>query len=175
MFMKCESKHRHLLSRKCISKYHMQNVQFKTIAFNIAFCVFVWKQYLLDLQWIIGCFKEYHCIIGVSVLGFVFAQSIETRCLVENEDVVGGAAPTTSELSSNLLPIKVWLILEIWRYIIIGHSRWATISVATFLVPCHVVKSLQLISNITYLLTLQLIWSSVTHRWNVRLCNLHMS
>ena len=35
-----------------------------------------------------------------SRLAFVFAQSIETRCLVENEDVVGstprGGAPTTS-------------------------------------------------------------------------------
>ena len=36
-----------------------------------------------------------------SRLAFVFAQSIEARCKVENEDVVGAAptgdAPTTSE------------------------------------------------------------------------------
>ena len=48
----------------------------------------------------------------------VFAQSIEARCWVENEDVVGAAptgdAPTTSELSISLLPIKVRLILEVY-------------------------------------------------------------
>ena len=39
---------------------------------------------------------------------------------VDNEDVVGAAptgdAPTTSELSTILLPTKVRLILETWRY-----------------------------------------------------------
>ena len=49
----------------------------------------------------------------------VFAQSIEARCKVENEDVVGAAptgdAPTTSELSTILLPTKVRLILEVLR------------------------------------------------------------
>ena len=48
-----------------------------------------------------------------------FAQSIEAMCLVENEDVVGAApigdAPTTSELSTILLPTKVRLILEALR------------------------------------------------------------
>ena len=52
----------------------------------------------------------------------VFAQSIEARCSVENEDVVGAAptgdAPTTSEWSTILLP-KVQLILEVWQYIIL--------------------------------------------------------
>ena len=51
----------------------------------------------------------------------VFAQSIEARCSVENEEVVGAAptgdAPTTSELSTILLPTKVRLILEVLRYI----------------------------------------------------------
>ena len=46
-------------------------------------------------------------------------QSFETRCYVENEDVVGAAptgdAPTTSEWSTILLPSQVWLILEVWR------------------------------------------------------------
>ena len=47
----------------------------------------------------------------------VFAQSIEARWKVENEDVVGSAptgdAPTTSEWSTILLPTKVWLVLEV--------------------------------------------------------------
>ena len=54
-----------------------------------------------------------------SCLAVVFAQSIEARCYVENEDVVGAAptgdAPTTSESSTILLPTKVCLILETWR------------------------------------------------------------
>ena len=55
-------------------------------------------------------------------LSVVFAQSIEARCWdVENEDVVGaaptGGAPTTSELSTILLPTKVRLILEVLQYI----------------------------------------------------------
>ena len=53
---------------------------------------------------------------------FIFAQSIEARCYVQNEDVVGAAptgdAPTTSELPTIVLPIKVWLILEVLRYYI---------------------------------------------------------
>ena len=40
---------------------------------------------------------------------------------VINEDVVGAAptgdAPTTSELSTIILPTKVCLVLEVWRYI----------------------------------------------------------
>ena len=50
----------------------------------------------------------------------IFAQCIEARCWIENEDVVGAAptgdAPTTSEWSIILLPNKVWLILGILRY-----------------------------------------------------------
>ena len=49
----------------------------------------------------------------------VFAESLEGRCQVENEDVVGAAptgdAPTTSEWSTILLPTKVRLILEVLR------------------------------------------------------------
>ena len=49
-----------------------------------------------------------------SCLAVVFAQSIEARCWVENEDVVGAAptgdAPTTSDWSAVLLPAKVHLI-----------------------------------------------------------------
>ena len=53
-----------------------------------------------------------------SRVAVVFAQSIEARCLAKNEDVVGAAptgdAPTTSEWSTILFPMKVQLILEIW-------------------------------------------------------------
>ena len=48
-----------------------------------------------------------------------------SRFSVENEDVVGAAptgdAPTTSEWSPSVLPTKVWLILEIWRF---EHIYW---------------------------------------------------
>ena len=53
-----------------------------------------------------------------SRLAVVFARSIEARCLVQNEDVVGAAptgdAPTTPEGSTMLLPTSVRLILEVW-------------------------------------------------------------
>ena len=39
----------------------------------------------------------------LSRLDVVFAQNVEAMCYVENEDVVG-AAPTTSEWSTILLP-----------------------------------------------------------------------
>ena len=56
----------------------------------------------------------------LSPVAVVFAQSIEARCQVENEDVVGAAptgdAPTTSELSTILYPTKVRLMLEVLRY-----------------------------------------------------------
>ena len=54
----------------------------------------------------------------------VFTQSIEARCLVDDEDVVGAAptgdAPTTSEWSTILLSTKVRLILEVLRYWILA-------------------------------------------------------
>ena len=54
----------------------------------------------------------------------IFAQSIEARCLVENEDVVvaapTGVAPTTSERSSILLPTRVPLILPVLRYSVLN-------------------------------------------------------
>ena len=52
-----------------------------------------------------------------SRLAVVFAQPIEARCSVGNEDVVG-AAPTTSEWSTIMLIANVRLILEIWRYLL---------------------------------------------------------
>ena len=64
----------------------------------------------------------------LSRLSVVFVQSIETRCQVENEDVVGAAptgdAPTTSEWSTILLTFKVRLILEIWRYAKFGNVQF---------------------------------------------------
>ena len=60
-------------------------------------------------------------------LAAVFAQSIEAMCLVENEDVVWaaptGGAPTTSELSTILLPTKVRLILEVLRYFLSNNPQ----------------------------------------------------
>ena len=57
--------------------------------------------------------------LNLSHLAVIFDQSIEARCQVKNEDVVGAApkvdAPTTSEWSTILLPAKVLLILEGWR------------------------------------------------------------
>ena len=54
-----------------------------------------------------------------------FAEYLEARCWVENEDVVGAAptgdAPTTSDWSTILLPSKVRLILEILRYVYSWH------------------------------------------------------
>ena len=63
-----------------------------------------------------------------SRLAVVFVQSIEARCQVKHEDVVGatptGDAPTTSEWSAILLLTKVWLILEVWwKYL---HWCWKT-------------------------------------------------
>ena len=55
----------------------------------------------------------------LSRLAFVFAQSIEARYYVENEDVVGaaptGEAPTTSEWLTISMPTRVPLILEVLR------------------------------------------------------------
>ena len=59
----------------------------------------------------------------------VSVQSIETRCWVENEDVVGAAptgdAPTTSEWSMVLLPDKVHLILEVLMVLILDSPKLA--------------------------------------------------
>ena len=57
----------------------------------------------------------------------VFAKSIEAMCEVENEDAVGAAltgnAPTTSELSTILLPTKLRLILEVLWYVSLSSTR----------------------------------------------------
>ena len=58
-------------------------------------------------------------------LAVFFAESLEARCQVENEDVVGAAptgdAPTTSEWSTLLLPSQVRLVLEVLRYLVSGY------------------------------------------------------
>ena len=60
-------------------------------------------------------------------LAAVFSESLEARCQVENEDVVGAAptgdAPTTSEWSTILLPTWVHLILEVLRYIVVTLNK----------------------------------------------------
>ena len=57
----------------------------------------------------------------------VFAEYVEARCWVKNEDVVGAAptgdAPATSEWSTILLATKVRLILEVLRYIYTGTTK----------------------------------------------------
>ena len=54
------------------------------------------------------------------VILVAFAQTVETRCSVENEDVVGAAptgdAPTISEWWTFLLPTKVHRVLDFWEY-----------------------------------------------------------
>ena len=66
----------------------------------------------------IGLTESQH--LNVSRLAVAFVQSIEARCWVKNEEVVGAApigdGPTTSESSTILLPVKVRLMLEICRY-----------------------------------------------------------
>ena len=63
--------------------------------------------------------KSQNLNISRLVLQLFFSQSIEARCYVENEDVVGAAptgdAPTTSEWWTILLIIKVRVILGSWR------------------------------------------------------------
>ena len=63
-----------------------------------------------------------------SRLAVISVQYIETRCSVDNEDVIG-AAPTgdalsTSEWSTILLPTKVRLILKIWGSISISLTKY---------------------------------------------------
>ena len=65
----------------------------------------------------------------------VFAESLEARCQVENEDVVGAAptgdAPTISEWSTILLPTQVRLILETLRYIHVSAQAHASDTMMT--------------------------------------------
>ena len=74
-----------------------------------------------NLQYKLHQIRKIKCFL--SRLALVFALSIEARCYIENEDVVGAAptgdAPTTSEWSTILLPTKVQLILEVWWQLII--------------------------------------------------------
>ena len=57
-------------------------------------------------------------IFSYCLAAVFFAESLEARCQVENEDVVGAAptgdAPTTSEWSTIVLPTKVRLILDFY-------------------------------------------------------------
>ena len=66
-----------------------------------------------------------------SPVAVVLAQSIEARCLVENEGVFGAAptgdAPTSCEWSTSILPAKMRVILESW-----WQSSWSPISDALY-------------------------------------------
>ena len=69
-----------------------------------------------------------------------FAESLEARCQVENEDVVGAAptgdAPTTSEWSTILLATKVCLILDVYGSQYFAHCMFQHIP---FKVTFHIV------------------------------------
>ena len=78
----------------------------------------VWYQWPPSLQYKTHKIPTPKCVS--SRLAVAFAQSTEPRRKVEYEDVVGAArtgdAPTTSEWPAILLPTKVSLMLEVWRY-----------------------------------------------------------
>ena len=53
-----------------------------------------------------------------SHLAVVSAQSIEAKCLVENEDVVGAVhCSNYIRVINNLLPTKMALILKVWQWV----------------------------------------------------------
>ena len=93
--------------------------------------------------WYISCTGHHHTTVKLlklhqiaklkcfsSRLAMVFAQSIEARWQVENEDVVRAAltgdAPTTCEWST-ILPAKVQLILEVWQDMMDWNIRRSTV------------------------------------------------
>ena len=81
----------------------------------------------------------------------------ETECVLENR--IGVA------LGEDMRNLNGWILFGqklciSWSY---GDYCLAAIAGATILVPCHVVKSLQLI------------WRLGTRRWNLRVPDLHMS
>ena len=68
-------------------------------------------------------FLIFRLIVTPLFLTVVFVQSIKARCYKsKNEDVFGAApigdVPTTSEWSTILVAIKVWLILEVSHYFV---------------------------------------------------------
>ena len=77
-----------------------------------------------------------------SHLAGAFAQSIEARCWVENEDVVGavptGGAPSTSECLTIALPNKVCIILHFLRYMLYFYVLSHPFSFLGFLFSAHV-------------------------------------
>ena len=114
--------------------YHYQFSRRKDFCWNMVNFIYVyWVLFWCQVYFVLdGNIAVQHCCeasdlgrIKSQILCYLprLAQSIdmiEARCWVENEDVVGaaptGAAPTTSEWSTILLPTKVWLTLEVWRY-----------------------------------------------------------
>ena len=119
----------------------LKHLQFRTLG-KLMCVAIVWPQSLKSLiysamqmvlfvSWcergaMVGTHSIYHQISNIrlkcfsSRLAVVFKLYIEARWSVENEDVVGAAlagdVPTTSEWATILMPTKVQLILEVWRY-----------------------------------------------------------
>ena len=93
-------------------------------------------------------------------LAVVFAQSTEARRKVENEDVVGAAptgdAPTTSEWSALLLPTKVPLILEVWRW-----SFWVWRRTGMFCVLLIAIRDSLTVYELCTLFLLVFLYSSI--------------
>ena len=79
-----------------------------------------------------------------SHVAVAFDQSIEARCWVENEDVVGAAptgdAPTTCEWLTILLTTKVGYILETWRYLCFGDAEDGTGFSLLWIFPLMLIK-----------------------------------
>ena len=95
-----------------------KHVAWQTLLWLLSWCPLTLCK-LQQLTWKLGSqTSSIKCTTSKS-LNVVVAQSIETRCKVGNEDVVGavptGDALTTSEWSTRFLTTKVCLILEVWH------------------------------------------------------------
>ena len=113
-------------SNKCHSKHswttYISATEHKMHASSYHFTFFIFchapsSGVIIYRKYKVHTILKFECFL--SRFTVVYAQSIEARCWVENEDVVGSAptgdAPSTSELSTILLATKVRLMLEIWR------------------------------------------------------------
>ena len=107
----------HMLGQNC--KIH--NFSFISVNKNILKINLMWSGDII-------CWVPFPVLNQISRNAVFVTQSCVGLCYrgtihwsqVLNEDVVGAArtgdAPTTSEWSTILLPIKVWLISEVWWY-----------------------------------------------------------
>ena len=125
----------------------------------------------------------------LSCLTVVFAQSTESRCYVENEDVVGasptGDAPTTSGWSTTLLCTKMTYIRGLMVHIFsninlalqgLRHTLLMIKASEVVSKYFHTVTQLRLNTLQLYKWWLNLlIWRSGTRRCNLRVANLQGS